>query len=136
MWTWCSAQESVDPGAIKCPEWARSDGSCESTVLYLYPGSQLLLAWPEMSRTAPQREAVKKGPGIDPRSSKGHAFPLSSVQFSCSVMSISSANPWIIVCQAPMAVGFPREEHWGGLPLPSQGIFPTQGSNPVPCLGR
>ena len=27
-------------------------------------------------------------------------------------------------------MGFPRHEHWNGLPLPLQGIFPIQGSNP------
>ena len=25
---------------------------------------------------------------------------------------------------------FSRQEYWSGLPFPSQGIFPTQGSNP------
>ena len=28
------------------------------------------------------------------------------------------------------SLGFSRQEHWSGLPFPSQGIFPTQGSNP------
>ena len=32
--------------------------------------------------------------------------------------------------QAPLAMGFPREEYWSRLPLPSLGIFPTQGWNP------
>ena len=32
--------------------------------------------------------------------------------------------------------GFSRQEYWSGLPLPSPGIFPTQGSNsrPVSCV--
>ena len=32
--------------------------------------------------------------------------------------------PWTVACQ-----GFSRQEYWSGLPFPSQGIFPTQGSN-------
>ena len=32
--------------------------------------------------------------------------------------------------QAPLSMGFPRQEYLSGLPLPSPGIFPTQGSNP------
>ena len=28
------------------------------------------------------------------------------------------------------SMGSPRQEHWSGLPFPSLGIFPTQGSNP------
>ena len=32
--------------------------------------------------------------------------------------------------QAPPSMGFSRQEYWSGLLFPSQGIFPTQGSNP------
>ena len=31
--------------------------------------------------------------------------------------------------QAPPSMGFSRQEHWSGLPCPSPGVFPTQGSN-------
>ena len=27
-------------------------------------------------------------------------------------------------------MGFPRQEYWSGVPVPSQGIFPTQRLNP------
>ena len=39
------------------------------------------------------------------------------------------ATPWTIAYQAPQSTEFPRQEYWSGLPFPSQGIFPTQGSN-------
>jgi len=29
--------------------------------------------------------------------------------------------PWFIAHQAPMPMGFPRREHWSGLPFPSLG---------------
>ena len=32
-----------------------------------------------------------------------------------------------IACQAPLSMGFSRQEYWRGLPFPLQGIFPTQG---------
>ena len=38
-------------------------------------------------------------------------------------------TPWTVACQAPPSIGFPRQEYWSGLPFPSPGIFPTQGSN-------
>ena len=38
-------------------------------------------------------------------------------------------TPWTIVCQAPLSMGFSRQEHWSGLVCLSSGIFPTQGSN-------
>ena len=36
-------------------------------------------------------------------------------------------TPWTVACQAPLFMGFPRQEYWSGLPFPLQGIFPTQG---------
>ena len=39
------------------------------------------------------------------------------------------ATPWTVACQAPLSVGFSRQEYWSGLPFPSPGIFLTQGSN-------
>ena len=32
--------------------------------------------------------------------------------------------------QAPPSMGFSRQQYWSGLPFPSPGNFPTQGSNP------
>ena len=40
------------------------------------------------------------------------------------------ADLWTIACQAPLSMGFSRQEYWNGLPFPSPGIFPTQGLNP------
>ena len=40
------------------------------------------------------------------------------------------ATPRTIACQAPLSMGFSRQEHWSGLPVPPAGIFPTQGLNP------
>ena len=39
------------------------------------------------------------------------------------------ATLWTIVCQAPLSMGFSRQEYWNGLPRPPSGIFLTQGSN-------
>ena len=38
------------------------------------------------------------------------------------------ATPRTVAHQAPLSMGFSRQEYWSGLPFPS-GIFPTQGSN-------
>ena len=37
---------------------------------------------------------------------------------------------WTAAHQAPLFMGFSRQEHWSGLPCPPQGIFLTQGLNP------
>ena len=41
-----------------------------------------------------------------------------------------SATPWTVALQAPLSMGFSRQEYWGGLPCPSMGNLPTQESNP------
>ena len=40
------------------------------------------------------------------------------------------ATPWTVALQAPLSMGFSRQEYWSGLPCPPPGISPTQGSNP------
>ena len=40
------------------------------------------------------------------------------------------ATPWTVAYQAPPSTGFSRQGYWSGLPFPSPGVFPTQGSNP------
>ena len=37
---------------------------------------------------------------------------------------------WTVARQAPLSMGFSRQEYWSGLPFPSPGDLPTQGSNP------
>ena len=40
------------------------------------------------------------------------------------------ATSWTIACQAPLSMGFPREEYWSGLPLPLAGDLPVPGIEP------
>ena len=37
---------------------------------------------------------------------------------------------WTVAHWTSLSMGFFKQEHWIGLPFPSPGIFPTQGSNP------
>ena len=40
-------------------------------------------------------------------------------------------TPWTVAHQAPLSVGFPRQEYWSGLPFSFlQELFLTQGLNP------
>ena len=34
---------------------------------------------------------------------------------------------WVVAHQAPLSMGFSRQEHWSGLPYPPPGIFLTRG---------
>ena len=40
------------------------------------------------------------------------------------------ATPWIIACPAPLSVEFSGQNHWNGLPFPSQGDLPDPGIKP------
>ena len=40
-------------------------------------------------------------------------------------------TPWTIAPQAPLSMGFSRQEYWSGLPLPSPGDLPHSGIEPV-----
>ena len=51
--------------------------------------------------------------------------------FSCARLF---TTPWTVASQAPLSVGFSKQEYWSGLPFPSPGDLQTQGSNP--CLLR
>ena len=57
-----------------------------------------------------------------------------TVQFS-SVQSLSRvqlfATIWTVAHQAPLSMGFSRQEHWSGLPFPSPGDPPDPGIEPM-----
>ena len=42
------------------------------------------------------------------------------------------ATPQIVAHQAPLAMGFSREEYWSGLPCPPPGDLPNPGIKPRP----
>ena len=41
-------------------------------------------------------------------------------------------TPWTVAHQAPLSVGFSRQEYWSGLPFPSPGDLPNPGIEPGP----
>ena len=45
---------------------------------------------------------------------------------SCPIL----ATPWTAACQAPLPMGFSRQEYWSGLPFPSPGDLPDPGIEP------
>ena len=43
-----------------------------------------------------------------------------------------AVTPWTVVYQAPLSLGFPRQEYWSELPFPSPGALPNPGTEPTP----
>ena len=42
------------------------------------------------------------------------------------------ATPWTVAYQAPLSMGFSRQEYWSGLPFPFPGDLPNPGIKPRP----
>ena len=40
-------------------------------------------------------------------------------------------DSWIVACQAPLSIGFPKQEYWSGLPFPSPGDLSNPGIEPA-----
>ena len=64
-------------------------------------------------------------PALDKRSMFSHVCMLS--HFSCVRLFVIL---WIVAHQAPLCMGFSRQEYWSRLPSPTPGDLPDPGSKP------
>ena len=70
--------------------------------------------------------------------SGGHRTGKGQFSFQCQrkvkVKSLSRVQlfgtPWTVAYQAPPSMGFPRQEYWSELPLPSPEDLPDTGIKP------
>ena len=67
-----------------------------------------------------------------PKTMAGLAHVLTPTLHACcrSVVSDPFMTPWTVACQAPLSMGFSRQEWWSGLPFPSPGDLPDPGIKP------
>ena len=60
---------------------------------------------------------------------------LSLFHYACVLSHFSHvqlfATLWTVACQAPLPMGFSRQQYWSGLPCPSPGDPPDPGIEPV-----
>ena len=59
--------------------------------------------------------------------------------FVCYILSHFScvwlfATPWTSACQAPLSMGFSRQEYWSELSFPSTGDLPNPGIKPMSLM--
>ena len=61
-------------------------------------------------------------------------YPSSNVH-ACSVTqscpTLCDSTPWTVALQAPLYMGFSRQEYWSGLPFPTPGDLPDPGIKPM-----
>ena len=55
--------------------------------------------------------------------SQKRSWVVVSVAWSCPTLE----TPWTVACQAPLCMGFSRQESWSGLPFPSSKHLPDPG---------
>ena len=56
-----------------------------------------------------------------------HSFIISFQSLICVQLFVTQ---WTTAHQAPLSMGFSRQEHWSGLPFPSPGDLPDPGIKP------
>ena len=69
-------------------------------------------------------------------SSKVIKRPVLLEQIECSLISSVwlFVTPWTVAHQAPLSLGFSRQEYWSGLPFPSPGDLPNRDWTWVSCI--
>ena len=84
-------------------------------------------------------------PSIHPGSRQGRVFPDLGRETEACVLSHFSqvqllAALWTAILQAPLSMGFSRQEYGSGLPWPPPGDLPNPGIKPASfmssCIGR
>ena len=63
-----------------------------------------------------------------------HSFQDTVTKRVCAQSCLTLCDPWTVTCQAPLSMGFPRQEHWTGLPFPLQDLLNLGIKSASPAL--
>ena len=63
----------------------------------------------------------------------GSCLCQSAVAHACAQSCPTLCDPWTEAHQAPLCMGFFRQENWSGLPFPIPGYLPVPGIEPFSC---
>ena len=61
------------------------------------------------------------------------SLKVAQLNAQCGIVSescLTLVTPWTVSYQAPLSMGFSRQEYWSGLPFPSPGDLPNPGIEP------
>ena len=73
-----------------------------------------------------EKTEYKRSGGTDKGMEKPESLLSDALMLLCK-LGPTLAAPWTIASQAPLSMGFPRQEYWSGLPCPSPGDLPHLG---------
>ena len=63
-----------------------------------------------------------------------HWLSLDACMLSCFSCVRLFGSLWTVACQAPLSMGFSRQEYWSGLPCPPPGDLPHPGVEPMSSM--
>ena len=79
-----------------------------------------------------EKNSESKADRLKRKNLKCLAWHMTSPALSCAVLSHSVfATPWTAARQAPLSLGFSRQEYWSGLLRPPPGHLPDPGIKPT-----
>ena len=103
LWSSLSELSEMLPPGLQSSFCPKYNLTCNSQVVYLFSVDSLI-------------------PGLERSPGEVKVKSHSRVQLF--------ATPWTLAYQAPLSVGFSRQEYWSGLPFPSSGDLPDPGIEP------
>ena len=92
---------------------------CLTSHISIYRNVSICTA--SLSTIGPKQPPPPQQAFLDPGLKVCFLSPFSRIQLFLTL--------WTIACQAPLSMGFSRQEYWSGLPCPPPGIFPIRGSD-------
>ena len=101
------------PSAVGCILWIQKLDNEGSTILWIFPFTPNSISFLVISGSVP--EYLKE-----------------ACTLSRSVWLF--ATLWTIACQAPLSMGFFRQEYWSGWHFPPPGDLPDPGMEPAPSV--
>ena len=100
------------------PQWSQDPSLCDGILTSPSP--------PVLQQEAGPMDASTGSQQI------GRELPLPShLHLGCLQIHQHQATLWTIAHQAPLSVGFSRQEYWSELPFPSPGDLPSPGVEPM-----
>ena len=114
----CIGEGNGNPLQCSCLENPRDGGSWWAAV-YGVTQSWTRLKWLSSSSSGTANGMVTLGNSL----------------YMCGSGVSNSVTLWTVAHQAPLSMGFSRQDYWSGCAIfLLHGIFPTQGLNPISCV--
>ena len=97
----------------------------EATLSYLSNFNRYFIRLPASTHTPPLSHPLNIG--YRNKSKQSNTKPSKREGSKVTQLCPTLATPWTVAYQAPLSVGFSRQEYWSGLPFPSPGDLPNPG---------